>query len=117
MLLVTGSTFCSVEKILLFTILLIFSDLTLGQEHSKDNLKLHLFGWQEKNRAAILVKLVNITVLNGPDQAYAYAMEADQTARRQNQLPLLSDALKFKADALFYLDSLLPSLDSYLESV
>ncbi|MBE0661105.1 MAG: tetratricopeptide repeat protein [Bacteroidales bacterium] len=101
---------------LLFTILLIFSDLIHGQEQGKDSLKLLLSGSQEKNRAAILVKLADITVLNDPDQAYAYALEAEQTARRQNQLPLLSDALKLKADALFYLDSLLPSLGSYLES-
>jgi tetratricopeptide (TPR) repeat protein len=103
-------------KTLLFIILLIFSDITHGQEQNTDSLKLLLVGSQVRNRAAVLIKLANATVLNDAEQAYVYALEAEQTARRQNQLPLLSDALKLKADALFYLDSLLPSLESYLES-
>lgn len=105
-----------IGKIFLFITLLVFSGLTHGQQQNIDSLKLLLADSQEKNRAAILVNLANVSVLNDPNQAYSYAQEAEQTARRQNQLPLLSDALKLKADALFYLDSLLPSLESYLES-
>jgi tetratricopeptide (TPR) repeat protein len=104
------------RRTLFFTILFIYSDLIHAQSQYTDSLNLLLAGSQGKNRLAILIKLANVTVVNDPQQAYVYALEAEQIAQQRNQWHLLSDALKLKADALFYLDSLVPSLDAYLGS-
>jgi len=69
-----------------------------------------------KNKLQILILLAGEIMESDPEKGLQYAREAAQVARSENQQLMLSDALKLKADALFYLDSLPQSLIVYLQS-
>jgi tetratricopeptide (TPR) repeat protein len=51
-----------------------------------------------------------------PAAGLILSKKAEEIARKERSPLLLSDALKIKADALFYLDSLSESVDAYIES-
>jgi tetratricopeptide (TPR) repeat protein len=69
-----------------------------------------------KERIERIISLTEETFGETPELALILAFEAEQLARQGNHIALQSDALKFKADALFYLDSLHASVQAYIMS-
>jgi tetratricopeptide (TPR) repeat protein len=66
------------------------------------------------------IELLNISaeniMINNPEKALSFAVTAEKFARSEKQQILLSDALKLKADAYFYLNKMDSSLTAYVES-
>ncbi len=90
--------------------------LPLPTQVNTDSLEKILPKKSGKDKLQILILLAGVVMESDSEKGLQYAREAAQVARSENQQLMLSDALKLKADALFYLDSLPQSLGAYLQS-
>lgn len=96
----------------------IFSSMQLNGYPSAIQLDIEqqLKGKSGKERIDLLIRFANQVMPDDPAYGLMLSKEAETLARQKSIPLLLSDALKLKADALFYLDSLPASLAAYIES-
>lgn len=81
-----------------------------------ESFELELTGKTGKERVKFLLGFADQIMLDDPGYGLILTTEAEKIAREVKVPLLLSDALKLKADALFYLDSLPASAVAYIES-
>ena len=72
---------------------------------------------QGLERISLLCSLANKNLAVNPEASLKYAREAIGLLATRNENVLLSDALKIKADALYYLDSIKPATFTYLQAL
>lgn len=102
--------------VLVVVLLLIYPVYLSGQNDLPGDNQIKLLSATGRDRIEILIRFADEAMVDDPEQALQYANEAEQLARSEKYPVLLSNALKLKADALFYLDSLQPSAQYYLQS-
>jgi len=89
----------------------------LGQPANVDSLDMMINTSKGVERINLLCKLANEYLEIDPEISLKYAREAIGLSADRNENILLSDALKIKADALYYLDSLKPATFAYLKAL
>lgn len=88
-----------------------------GKPANLDSLEKILNSSKGVERLDLLCKLANENLETNPDISLKYANEATGLANEQKENTLLSDALKIRADALYYLDSIKPATFAYLHAL
>jgi tetratricopeptide (TPR) repeat protein len=81
-----------------------------------ESFEAELSGKSGKERVSFLIGFAGQIMMDDPGYGLVLTTEAVNLARELKVPLLLSDALKLKADALFYLDSLPASAIAYIES-
>ena len=76
-------------------------------------LRQEISGLKGKEKVEALLRIANEAVAKNPEAGLMLAMEAEQIARKEKLSHKYSDALKLKADAYFYLDSLHAAVLAY----
>jgi len=109
----------NLKKISCFAVLLPFFLPLAGMPQStiSDSLLRVLTASKGLERITLLCQLANNALEENPQTSLKYANEAVSLATEQNENNLLSDALKIKADALYYLDSIRPATFAYLHAL
>ncbi len=102
-------------SLILFLFFLPF--ITQAQATKTDSLQSALNASQGIDRIILLNKLAGENLEDDPQTSHKYASEAAGLAAEQNENILLSDALKIKGDALYYLDSLKSATFVYLHAL
>jgi tetratricopeptide (TPR) repeat protein len=69
-----------------------------------------------EERILLLIKSAEDFMIEDPEKALSFATAAQQYAQTEKKQILLSDALKLKADAFFYLNNMEAALAAYEES-
>jgi tetratricopeptide (TPR) repeat protein len=88
----------------------------IANNNQQDSIEAIIASHKGKKQVELLISLADKSVVLEPQTGLMYASRAEAIARKNKYFFLLSDALKIKADALFYLDSLQASLEAYLQS-
>lgn len=96
--------------------LLLVPSYLFGQQDLLNDNQIRLMSAKGRDKVELLIKLADEVMVIDPQEGLRFASEAEQLARNEKYPVLLSNALKLKADALFYLDSLQLSAQYYLQS-